>query len=150
MSQTAQLPFPLQFLRQFAGSLDADFSFATTAERMDYLSSPRCYPGQLIFDAQVGRPFFVNADKTGFLGLSEAIVTQQHTLSVAQNGQKEFDLSGLDIARVEEVHYYGLLLTSEQYALDQTPDGTAPRTVFRFLETRYALEAGETIVITYS
>ncbi len=71
----AQLPFPLSFQRQFAGALNADFTFATTAERTAYLSSARCYPGQMVFDEETGKPYWVNGDKTAYLELPEALTS---------------------------------------------------------------------------
>ncbi len=71
MSQPAKLPWPLQFTRQYAGNLDEDYHFATTAERVAYLNDALCYPGQMVFDAEVGLPFWVNLTKDGFIDLPE-------------------------------------------------------------------------------
>ena len=43
----AELLFPLQFRRQYAGPLDASATFATTAEMTVYLSDPSRYAGQI-------------------------------------------------------------------------------------------------------
>lgn len=43
----AQLIFPLQFVRQFKGPIDADMVFDTEASMNEYLSSARRYAGQI-------------------------------------------------------------------------------------------------------
>ena len=64
----SQLDFPLQFKRQYAGPLDADAVFATSAERMAFLSNPLCYAGMMVYDLEANKPFWVNADKSGYAG----------------------------------------------------------------------------------
>lgn len=44
----AQLPFPLQFKRQYAGSLDPDLTFSSTTALNSYLTSPLRFPGQIV------------------------------------------------------------------------------------------------------
>lgn len=53
------------FTRDYAGNLDADYR-KTNAEAIAYLSSPRCYPGQPIFNTTTGKFTVVNADKSGY------------------------------------------------------------------------------------
>jgi hypothetical protein len=66
MSST--LDFPLQFRRQYAGPLDADAVFATSQARTDFLNNPLCYPGMMVFDLEANRPFWVNTDKSAYVG----------------------------------------------------------------------------------
>ena len=101
----AKLPFPLQFKRQYAGSLDADHTFTTTAERMAYLSSALCYPGQPVFDEETGKPYWVNGDKSDYLGLSdideESLTATQELAVHAEEGNPRVGLlawlRGLDV-----------------------------------------------------
>lgn len=65
----AQLEFPLQFKRQYAGPLDADAVFATSAERMAFLGNPLCYAGMMVYDLESDKPYWVNADKSGYAGV---------------------------------------------------------------------------------
>jgi hypothetical protein len=63
-----QLDFPLQFKRQYAGPLDADTVFATSAERTAFLANPLCYAGMMVYDLEQDKPYWVNADKSGYAG----------------------------------------------------------------------------------
>ena len=45
--------FPLQFKRQDSVPVDIDTTFATTAERIAYLTSPRRYAGIVVVDIEL-------------------------------------------------------------------------------------------------
>ncbi len=45
-------PLPLRYIRQYPESTDIDETFASTAERMAYLTNPRRYPGQIVSDLE--------------------------------------------------------------------------------------------------
>lgn len=65
--------FPLQFLRQDATPIDIDETFATTADRITYLTNPRRYSGQLVSDNQLGAPFMLNNARTAWLPIGTSI-----------------------------------------------------------------------------
>jgi hypothetical protein len=65
-----QLPFPLQYIRQFAGSLDRDSIFASTDARINYLSNPIRYGGQVVVDLELEEVFYLNAAKTEWLPIT--------------------------------------------------------------------------------
>lgn len=56
---TVKLPFPLAFIRQFAGSLDADMVFHSFDELQSYLASGRKYEGQIATCTQRPGKIFV-------------------------------------------------------------------------------------------
>lgn len=58
---------PVQYLRQYAGPIDADSVFQTTAARLAYLTSPRRYPGQPCFDLQTGLGYYLNPGATAWV-----------------------------------------------------------------------------------
>ncbi len=61
--------FPLQFKRQDSVPIDIDVTFATTAERVAYLSSPRRYAGQIVADLEEEKFYGLNAAKTAWIEL---------------------------------------------------------------------------------
>lgn len=60
---TQQVNTPVQFLRQYAGSLDIDERFETTAARTAYLTSPRRWAGMEVADSETGKRYILNATK---------------------------------------------------------------------------------------
>lgn len=52
-------PNPLKFIRQFADAPYVDMVFATTADRLTYLTSPRRYPGMVASDLELDSTVFV-------------------------------------------------------------------------------------------
>lgn len=92
----AYLEFPLNFKRQFADSLDADYRM-NTAQREAYLASPLRYAGQIVFDTEEGKPYYLKADKTAWLpfGGGETIIgTKGVTTTVPQpNARLIYDLA---------------------------------------------------------
>lgn len=75
------------------------------------------------------------------LGGASASARTQGVIPVTVDGQTEFDLTALNVERLDEVRYYGLILEPQQYEVDGT--------TLRFLETRYALEAGEKFILVF-
>lgn len=61
------LEFPVQLQRQFAGALDKDSVFNTTAARETYLGNARRYAGQLVVDAQQGALYIVNSARNAYI-----------------------------------------------------------------------------------
>jgi hypothetical protein len=59
--------FPLKFRRQQAEPIDEDAVFATTAERIAYLTSPRRYAGQVVADNELQTCFVLSADRASWL-----------------------------------------------------------------------------------
>jgi hypothetical protein len=60
------LPLPIQFKRQYAGPIDVDTVFDTTADRIAYLTNPRRYAGQAIYDKQEDAYYYVNATRDNY------------------------------------------------------------------------------------
>lgn len=56
-------PNPLKFVRQHDEPLDVDFVFATTADRVTYLTDARRYAGQIVADVQEEKAYMLNASK---------------------------------------------------------------------------------------
>lgn len=56
----ARTLLPNQFQRQYGGPLDVDAVFATSSERIAYLSSPRRYDGQLVYDQETGKTYILS------------------------------------------------------------------------------------------
>ena len=68
----ANLLFPLQFQRQYAGPLDIDSVFETTADRNAYLTSPLRYAGQLAFDKELSLFYYMSADLSTWVEMATA------------------------------------------------------------------------------
>lgn len=62
--------FPLKFRRQQAEPIDEDIVFATTADRIAYLSNPRRYAGQVVADNEEQLPYYLNAARDAWLPFS--------------------------------------------------------------------------------
>jgi len=84
----ANFSFPLQFLRQYAGPLDYDSVFATTAARVSYLTNARRYAGQIVTDLQDGNTYVLSSDTSSwinvnskYLPLSGGVITNDLTIS---------------------------------------------------------------------
>lgn len=118
---------PIQYLRQFAGPIDADSVFETTAARNAYLTSPRRYPGQLVYDLQADAAFFLNADGNAWVPASgggtgdpalEARVTAIEDI-LASSGIGELIVVDDSVVGIEDT-----LLTGNIFANDQALTGT--------------------------
>jgi hypothetical protein len=62
----AEMIFPNSFIRQFNGPLDVDLVFSTTANRINYLTNARRYPGQIVSDLQDGKSYKLNSSGTNW------------------------------------------------------------------------------------
>lgn len=65
----AELLFPLQFKRQYSGSLDPDMVFATSAAMTTYLSDPIRYAGQIVSCLQTSAVYVLNGSMTAWTAL---------------------------------------------------------------------------------
>ena len=63
---------PLQFRRQYAGPMDEDEVFSTSAARLAYLNSPRRFAGQIVGDAEVGLAFILNAAMNAWVAIGSS------------------------------------------------------------------------------
>lgn len=59
--------FPLQYQRQDSVPVDIDQVFATTADRLTYLTSPRRYAGQIVTDLETEGLYFLNAARNAWI-----------------------------------------------------------------------------------
>ena len=82
----AFIEMPISFKRQYAGSLIEDEVFATSQERLDYLTSGLAYAGQIVVQSDTSEVYVVNSTATGYVAiggsadLSFAIVTNYNSL----------------------------------------------------------------------
>ena len=75
----ANLEFPLQFKRQYAGSLDVDEVFKTRLEMEEYLNDPVRYPGQVVTCLEEeGSIFILNKDRDKWISSKLVAVTQNN------------------------------------------------------------------------
>lgn len=72
----AELLFPLQFKRQYSGSLDPDLHFISGSTMDAYKSSPLAYPGMIVsceeFD---GKVFVLSNDKSTWMSPSDGLTS---------------------------------------------------------------------------
>jgi hypothetical protein len=110
--------FPLQYKRQDSVPIDIDSSFATTAERLDYLTSPRRYGGQIVADLEEDVAYIMNAARDTWIPIGSSPVRYNATRdtieypSVVDSGTY-FDLSSPRI-RTKAVNYE-LVITDVSY-----------------------------------
>lgn len=64
--------FPLQYKRQDSVPVDIDMVFATTAERIAYLTSPRRYAGMLVSDTQEEKAYLLNTARSAWVPIGSA------------------------------------------------------------------------------
>ena len=62
--------FPLQFRPQFAGNLNAYYSFTSEDAANTFLSSPLCYPGMPIYIEGTDKTYYANKDLTKWIPTS--------------------------------------------------------------------------------
>ena len=65
----AKLEFPLSLKRQYAASLVEDEVFATSQERLDYLTSGLAYPGQIVVQSDTSTIYVVNSTSSGYVAI---------------------------------------------------------------------------------
>ena len=106
----ANLLFPLKFKRQYAGALDQDATFATTAELNDYLTSSLRYAGQIATCAEIeGKVFILNNAKDTWLDVSagEVDTTVQDWASGVQLVDKQLVINEGKLYRTTETYTTG-------------------------------------------
>ena len=59
--------FPLQYKRQDAVPIDQDITFASTAARIAYLTSPRRYAGMIVGDNEDERVYLLNTTRDAWI-----------------------------------------------------------------------------------
>lgn len=69
--------FPLQYKRQGDVPVDIDMTFATTAERMVYLSNARRYAGMLVVDNEEEKCYLLNSARDAWIAVGSAQLTVQ-------------------------------------------------------------------------
>jgi hypothetical protein len=73
--------FPLQFKRQDSVPIDIDTVFATTAERLAHLSSPRRYAGQIVADVSEDSIYILDSTRTTWIDITLPKI-QNHVSSI--------------------------------------------------------------------
>ena len=86
----AEFLFPLQFRRQYAASLDLDTVFPTTSARLDYLTNPRRYPGQIVADLEDENIYYLNSLGTSWNSVAGGGETFTQNLTVSLETNKTF------------------------------------------------------------
>lgn len=91
----ADIIFPLQFKRQYSGSLDPDLVFDTISDKNDYLSSPRRYAGQIVSCLEEeGRAFILNNSLDEWISVSTDInVISGDGIDIDADGEGNFTVS---------------------------------------------------------
>lgn len=75
--------FPLQFKRQQAYPIDVDTVFYTTQDRLDHLTSPRRYIGQIVADSEEEKVYVLNKDRNAWIAVgSTALLVQDEGITV--------------------------------------------------------------------
>lgn len=128
MSNT--LEFPLSFQRQYAGPLDKDSVFSTTAARMAYLSNARRYPGQPVVDLEEEMFYIINATADAYVPVGVGTATPDTEVltyadmvgmerSKLQDGHKFFvwDASSDPFNQVKSWAYYRFNKEDEKFTL---------------------------------
>lgn len=64
---------PIQYQRQNAEPIDVDSVFQTTAERIDYLTNPRRYAGQIVADLEDDTVYVLNSAANAWINVSGGI-----------------------------------------------------------------------------
>ena len=140
--------FPLQYKRQDSVPVDIDSTFATTAERLDYLSSPRRYGGQLVADLEEDVAYILNAARDTWIPIGSSPVrynAARDTIeypSVVDSGNY-FDLSSPRIRTYS--HDYTLQLTDVSY-LFRMVSNDAAADLYIPNDTQVAFPIGTTVV----
>ena len=133
-----KLPFALSFERQYAGPLDPTMVFATEAERMAYLSSPLCYPGQIVTCTQFSKDkniYIVNRTKTDYIIISNTIASisglqnelnlkaaQLHTHTIANITNLQASLDGKAAVAHTHVELNDVLVYYYEYEINYIED----------------------------
>ena len=90
MSAPKIVSTPIQYIREFATSLDFDVVFTTTANRTAYLTSARRYAGMVVVDLQEEIAYFLNAARTAWIPIGVAdnkvtiTISEDQTYTLAQ------------------------------------------------------------------
>jgi hypothetical protein len=116
---TTIIDWPVRFVRQYAESLDRDFSFSTTLERTNYLSNPLAYQGQIVYDEEEDKLYRINSTKDGFILLDGGTSTgEANTASNLGTGVGVFS------AKVSADLQFKSLLAEGATTITDNGDGT--------------------------
>lgn len=91
-----QISWPLQFLRQFAGSLDADYLFDTVSAKTNYLTSARRYEFQVIACKEDQSVSVINNAKDAYIDIilnGELVGGQYSTFTISPDGNNDYELT---------------------------------------------------------
>ncbi|TXK23327.1 hypothetical protein FVR03_22780 [Pontibacter qinzhouensis] len=93
----AKLEFPLQFKRQYADAIDADYKF-TTEERQAYLTNPLRYAGMPCYDITEDKPYYLSAGLDAWLeyGRIEEPIFKVYVKAGNPQGLHYIRISGVD------------------------------------------------------
>jgi hypothetical protein len=67
---TPTVSLPINFVRQYAGPLDIDSVFTSTAARLAYLTSPRRYAGMIVSDTEDGNGYMLNSAGDAWIAIA--------------------------------------------------------------------------------
>ena len=80
----AKFDFPLQFLRQYQGPLDADLIFNLSSDRTSYLTNPRRFAGMMVYDQENSRTYVLNSASDAWLEVPVSSSSSEIQLSLGQ------------------------------------------------------------------
>lgn len=88
---------PLQFQRQDAVPIDIDTTFATTADRVAFLTAPRRYAGMIVADRELDQAFMLNDARDTWLSIASTPITVQDEGVTLTSTVTSFDFIGAGV-----------------------------------------------------
>jgi hypothetical protein len=77
----AQFEFPLQFKKQYAAPLDVDIVFNTTSLRLNFLTSPIRYAGQIVSDLETQKCYQLSSNTNSWIEIGGESLNIVNSLS---------------------------------------------------------------------
>jgi hypothetical protein len=129
--------FALQFKRQYADSLDADYKM-TTSQRSTYLTSGNRYEGMIVYDTDLEKHFYLNKDLNAWVALSSSsrniyeLIKADNTVTFGNNLQSLMDTATIgstinmygDAKTTDLVHKNEVNLNLNGFVLGSLVDST--------------------------
>ena len=93
----AKFDFPLQFLRQYQGPLDADLIFNLTSERTSFLTNPRRFAGMMVYDQQNSKTYVLDSASNAWLEVPVSSSSSEIQLSFGRLDVDNIRIDGNNI-----------------------------------------------------
>lgn len=147
--------FPLQYKRQGDVPVDIDMTFATTAERMVYLSNARRYAGMLVVDNEEEKCYLLNSARDAWIAVGSAQLTvQDEGVALGSTPTTVINIVGDSVAATSADDGATVNVTVEPslHVQDEgTPVGAMTTKTLNFVGagvTTTSGDNGETVVVT--